>query len=103
MSRNLLTQTLQEIHFLQDMAPDHLEQIANIAQIRDFDEYDVVFREGQPAKHMYLVMFGNVALEICSPGAGCKQILTVGPGELLGWSSLLEQSCYTARARTPPG
>ena len=103
MSRNLLTQTLQEIHFLQDMAPDHLEQIANIAQIRDFDEYDVVFREGQPAKHMYLVMFGNVSLEICSPGAGCKQILTVGPGELLGWSSLLEQSCYTARARTPQG
>jgi hydrogenase nickel insertion protein HypA len=101
MSRNLLTQTLQEIQFLQDMAPEHLEQIANIAQIRDFDEYDVVFREGQPADHMYLVVFGNVSLEICASGIGCKQISTLGPGELLGWSSLLDQSCYTARARTP--
>jgi CRP-like cAMP-binding protein len=84
------------------MAPEHLEEIANIAQVRVFDEFDVVFREGEPAENMYLVMFGIVSLEICAPGAGCRQILTLGPGELLGWSSLLEQR-YTARARTPQG
>jgi len=93
---------LQEMGFLQDMAPEHLEEIANIAQIRDFAKFDVVFREGEAAENMYLVMFGIVSLEICAPGAGCKQILTLGPGELLGWSSLLEQR-YTARARTPQG
>lgn len=100
MSKNVLTETLQEIRFLQDMAPEHLDQIAGIAQIRDFDEFDVVFREGDQAENMYLVMFGIVSLEICAPGEGCRQILTLGPGELLGWSSLLEQR-YTARARTP--
>ena len=34
------------------------------------------------------------------PVVGCQQILTLGPGELLGWSSMLEQLRYTARART---
>jgi CRP-like cAMP-binding protein len=102
MSKNVLTETLQEIRFLQDMAPEQLEEIANIAQIRDFDEYDVVFREGELAENMYLVMFGIVSLEICAPGPGCRQILTLGPGELLGWSSLLGDR-YTARARTPQG
>jgi CRP-like cAMP-binding protein len=101
MSKNLLTQTLQEIQFLRDMAPEHLEQIANNARIREFDESDVVFREGDAAENIYLVVFGNVSLEICAAGSGCKQILTLGPGELLGWSALLGQSRYTARARTP--
>ncbi len=101
MSKNILTKTLQEIEFLHDIAPEHLEQIAEIAHIREFDESDVVFRQGQAAESLYLVMFGNVSVEASMPGLGCRQILTVGPGELLGWSSLLEQSCYTTWARTP--
>jgi CRP-like cAMP-binding protein len=31
---------------------------------------------------------------------GCKRVLTIGPGELLGWSALLEQTRMTATART---
>jgi CRP/FNR family transcriptional regulator, cyclic AMP receptor protein len=83
------------------MVSDDLEKIADIASVRDFDEYDVVFREGDPAEDIYLVVSGTVSLEVCAAGIGCKQILTLGPGELLGWSSLLGQSRYTARARTP--
>jgi hypothetical protein len=33
-------------------------------------------------------------------GGHYKHILTLGPGELCGWSSLLGQ-CYTTRATTP--
>jgi CRP-like cAMP-binding protein len=101
MSRNILAPTLEQLGFLRDMASDDLEKIADIASIRDFDEYDVVFREGAPAEDIYLVVSGTVSLEVCAAGIGCKQILTLGPGELLGWSSLLGQSRYTARARTP--
>jgi CRP-like cAMP-binding protein len=50
---------------------------------------------------MYLIASGKISLEICAAGTGCKQILTLGPGELLGWSSHLGQSRYTALARTP--
>lgn len=101
MSKNVLTQSLQEIEFLRDMAPEHLEEIAEIAHIRDFDENDVVFREGQAAENLYLVMFGNVSVEVCAPGHGCKEIFTIGPGEIVGWSSLVDQSCYSTWARTP--
>jgi CRP/FNR family transcriptional regulator, cyclic AMP receptor protein len=101
MSRNILAPTLEQLGFLHDMVSDDLEKIADIASVRDFDEYDVVFREGDPAEDIYLVVSGTVSLEVCAAGIGCKQILTLGPGELLGWSSLLGQSRYTARARTP--
>jgi CRP-like cAMP-binding protein len=77
----------------------HVEQIAKISRLRDCRENDVVFRQGDAAGYLYLVVHGNVSLEICAAGTGCKQIFTVGPGELLGWSSVLEQLSYIARAR----
>jgi CRP-like cAMP-binding protein len=94
-----LIDTLRGIRFLHDMGQMRLEQIAKIARLRDFQQGDVVFRQGEAAQHIYLVAWGNVSLEICAAGAGCKPILTLGPGELVGWSSVLEQTCYTARAR----
>lgn len=99
MNKDELIDTLREIRFLHDIGPAHLEQIARIARIREFHAGDLVFRQGDAAQHVYLVAAGNVSLEICAAGTGCKQILTLGPGELLGWSSVLEQTCFTARAR----
>lgn len=99
MNKDSLIETLREIRFLHDIGPMHLEQIAKIARVRDYKEGDVVFRQGDAAQHVYLVVHGNVSLEICAAGTGCQQILTLGPGELLGWSSVLEQVSYTARAR----
>jgi CRP-like cAMP-binding protein len=40
-----------------------------------------------------------VSLEICAPGVGCRRILTVAAGELLGWSPVLGQEYMTASAR----
>ena len=99
MNKDSFIETLREIRFLHDIGPMHLEQIAQISRVRDFKEGDVVFRQGDAAQHIYLVVYGNVSLEICAAATGCKQILTLGPGELLGWSSVLEQLSFTARAR----
>jgi CRP/FNR family transcriptional regulator, cyclic AMP receptor protein len=98
-NKDSLIDTLRDIRFLHDIGPMHLEQIAQIARVRDFNDGDVVFRQGDAAQHVYLVVDGNVSLEICAAGTGCRQILTLGQGELLGWSSVLEQLNFTARAR----
>jgi CRP-like cAMP-binding protein len=99
MNHDILIDTLREIRFLHDIGPMRLEQIAKIARFQDFNDGDLIFRQGDAAQQVYLVATGNVSLEICAAGIGCRQILTLGPGELLGWSSVLDQSCYTARAR----
>src|SRR3989304_4303787 len=100
MNKPQLVETLHEVRFLQDVSREHLEELAEVATLRDFNATDVVFREGEVAEQVYLVVFGNVSLEICAPGIGCKRILTVGPGEILGWSALLAQPRLTATART---
>lgn len=99
MTKNLLVETLKEMRFLHDIPAEYLEHIADLGQMRDYDELDTIFREGEIAQSIYLVVYGNVSLEMCAPAVGCRRILTVGPGDLLSWSALLEQTRLTATAR----
>ena len=100
MDEQTLIDTLRGIHFLHDIPQKYLEKVANVARLRDFDELDIIFREGEVPEHVYLIVFGKVSLEMCAPGIGCKRIMTVGPGELLAWSALLEHARLTSTART---
>lgn len=92
--------TLHSIQFLRDLPEGLLNELASVARTVDYPASAVIFRQGDPARHIYLVSEGSVALEICAPGVGCRRILTVGSGELLGWSPVLEQEVLTATART---
>jgi CRP-like cAMP-binding protein len=98
MKKNDLVQMLQEIRFLHDIDSSHLEQIANIAEILEFDAHDVVFREGDTADSVYLVMSGKLSLELSPSTANRKQLVSVGPGEILGWSTLVEHPRFAATA-----
>jgi CRP-like cAMP-binding protein len=46
-------------------------------------------REGESANAFYLIQAGNVSLDLHIPGRGPASILTVGPGEIVGWSWLV--------------
>lgn len=92
-------ETLRGIQFLRDLSDELIDQLAEVAQIVEFPAGTVIFRQGESASTLYLVVEGNVSLEVCAAGVGCKRILTVGSGELLGWSPVLEQGRLTATAR----
>jgi CRP-like cAMP-binding protein len=96
----VLLETLKSVRFLYDIADDHLWQIASVAELREFPTNAVVFREGQTSPSLYLVVEGNVSLEINVPDRGRIRFETVGAGELLGWSPLLQAGPMTATART---
>ena len=100
MTEKELLEILRGTGFLHGFAEDHLEKLAQFARLVAMPEGQVVFREGEPTANIYLVVSGNISLEICSPGIGCRRILTVGDGELLGLSPVLEQVRLTSTART---
>jgi CRP-like cAMP-binding protein len=58
----------------------------------------VSFHEGDDASALYLIVSGAVSLKICHGGMGSKQIVVLGPGELLGWSSLTKHRQFAATA-----
>jgi len=100
MKKHKLMENLREVRFLHDVDEEHLEEIAEIAKLVSYDADELVFREGDPTDFVYFIVCGGVSLQMCSPGVGCKKILTLGPGEILGWSAILEQTHLTATART---
>jgi CRP-like cAMP-binding protein len=99
MNKYEIIDTLRENRFLKDIDSEHLDKIAKIAQVREFDAHDVVFCEGDTADSVYLVVSGRLSLEL-SHGSDAyrKQLVTVGPGEILGWSSLVESPRFAATA-----
>jgi CRP-like cAMP-binding protein len=95
-----LRRALRECQFTSEIGEEHLEELAAVASWVRYPTGTVIFREGALTSEIYLIIDGSVSLEICAPGAGCRRILTIGKGELLGWSPVLVQAPLTATART---
>lgn len=91
--------TLRSIDLTRDMDTKHLKKIATIATEVTFEEDEVIYNVGEIGKAVYIIQSGEVAIEMDVPGQGQVNILTVGPGELFGWSSLFPSERKNARAR----
>jgi CRP-like cAMP-binding protein len=98
MRTKTLMETLAEIRFLKGTSRKHLEQIAAAAELREYAAADVVFREGDAADSAYFVVSGELSLRLSPSTIYRKDLVTVGTGEMLGWSSLVENSHFAATA-----
>ena len=99
MSADNLATNLRESEYLHGLAEEDLQQLAGAAQLVEFAEGAVIFREGDSAEKSYLIVSGSVSLEICTPGIGCRRISTIGKGQLLGWSPVVDNVQLSATAR----
>lgn len=78
--------TLKNSSFFSDLPDDQLSHLAEIGREIEFKERVEIFNEDEPAKEVYLIVSGKVALVICVTGLGCRQIMEVQDGDLIGWS-----------------
>ena len=92
-------ETLKRIQFVQDLSDDHLQRLAEMAEIKEFPADGVVFREGQQSSSVYLVVRGTLALQFNVPTRRMMPFQTAGAGELLGWTPVLGPGPLTATAR----
>jgi CRP-like cAMP-binding protein len=96
MEANELRYILENLHFSAALPAHVLDFLAANSVLQRLPAGTVVFREGSANDNLYLVRSGRLALEMNVPGRGAVQILTVGPGEMAGWSSLLGEGKMTA-------
>src|SRR6201999_2530270 len=73
---------------------DFREFASSVGTIMDYEDGDVIFREGDKPAFMYVVMRG--AVEITVQNKGLERI---GPGRALGILSLLDDQPRTVTAR----
>ena len=76
--------------FFEGLGPDQLDTLATCGEPIEFRAGETLAREGQPAEQFYAVESGHLAIQIHVPQRGAVTVATVGPGEVLGWSWMLE-------------
>ena len=89
---------LEQLAFTAGLPAGVLEELAKAAELQTLAASAVLFREGGANHRLYLVREGRLALEVLIPGRAPSRILTIGPGEMCGWSSLLGEGRMTASA-----
>lgn len=89
--------------FFKGLQPEHIDALIDCAMKVEFKANEVIFREGDPANRFYLILKGEVALEARMGKAAPAHIETVGAGEVVGWSWLVEpyEWHFDARATKP--
>lgn len=103
MTDKTVSDQLRESSFFSDLPEEQLQNLVSIAREKEYRARQELFHEHEPAKDVYLITSGKVALVICEAGLGCRQIMEVETGDLMGWSPLLDlpRLSDTARTLTP--
>jgi len=89
---------LENIRFAAGLPRHTLLELRAIGEKREYSAGEVIFQENGKCDDFFLVASGQVALEMHVAGRGQVGILTVGPGEMLGWSALFANGQMTATA-----
>jgi CRP-like cAMP-binding protein len=79
------------------------EQIAVLASMASevsFAEGEVILENGQRSEAFFLVLSGSVSVELCTANF-CVSVQALGPGQVFGWSALLDHhdTVFQVRAR----
>ncbi len=85
---------VKEIDLFRGIDPEVMEEIANICSEEKYTKDTVLFEKGEEAESLYILEQGALNLVIKNGGSLIYGLTE--PGEVFGWSSLVESGLYTA-------
>ncbi len=80
------------------LSPEAVARLAGIAELREVPVGTDLTREGVVTEACSIVLSGRVALRTLVPERGMVTILTVEPGDVVGWSAVVPPHRGTANA-----
>lgn len=89
---------LKKYSIFQGLNDRELELIAQVAKEETYEGDVRIFEEKAQATDLYLVLEGEVDIKVLSPDNERITIAQVMPGEILGWSAIVEPNIRTAGA-----
>jgi CRP/FNR family transcriptional regulator, cyclic AMP receptor protein len=92
----------QAYRLLTELEPRQLRKLLPLAEEQHFDAGRLIFREGDQSSFLYLIVSGDIALEMIIEGAPVR-VQMLHAGEAMGWSALSAECTthFQARALTP--
>jgi CRP/FNR family transcriptional regulator, cyclic AMP receptor protein len=97
-SQGALIEIFERLRRASSLPPTVIARLASEAALQLTAANQTLFREGQLFPKLLVVVSGRVALEMNVPGRGRVRILTLGPADLVAWSSVLGSGRMTTTA-----
>ena len=80
--------------FFMGMGKQFTVDVLDVAEKLFQNESDVLFQEGDPAQHFFVLLKGRVKLSLGETGPVVYMVRH--PGEIIGWSGLIGRERYSA-------
>lgn len=94
----MIVEAIEESDLFQGVSSQFLDEIGRAGEIRNYKIDAVIFKANEKAKYVYQLLEGQIDIIMAE-----KEIIhfTVNrPGEIFGWSALVEPYTYTATAKS---
>lgn len=94
----MIVEAIEESDLFKGVTQEFMNEIGRIGEIRSFKRDAIICKANEKAKHIYQLIEGQIDIMLAE-----KEIIhfTVKrPGEIFGWSALVEPYIYTATARS---
>ena len=96
----LAPEILRAFPFFAGLSEAELKSLSIIANKVSFQRGDLIFKEDDPARALYVLIDGwvDVVVNTDAQGKQHELVTTLSPGEILGWSALVDPFTYTGSA-----
>ncbi len=89
---------LKQMFMLRYLTDEMLEKLIPVTDLLLFDENEFIFRQGDEADRLYMLMEGKVLLELDVSDNITVSVSSIKAGQAFGWSAMLEEATYTVNA-----
>lgn len=83
-----LLKTIRQIPWFTNLTQAQLERVTSIASLHRLSAGDILFKEGDREDSLYVLLEGQIVLEIEVPTRGQVIFFTAEVLDILGWSSM---------------
>jgi CRP-like cAMP-binding protein len=92
---------IESFSTLADFEENEIKALATLAEEEHYKAEEFIFHEEDQAIKMYLLLEGQVEMMMNTNAEGTRRevVMTIGPGEVFAWSSLVEPYQLTSSAR----
>lgn len=91
---------VRKVPFLASLSTEEARALCAAGEVRQYAQGGTIFRQGDPGQEMFIILEGEVAVELEVPGSGARLLAALQPGTVFGEINFLVGDERTATARS---
>ena len=89
---------IASVSLFKGLGQTHIERIAEIAEVLELTQGQVLFREGEPGDRLYAILKGKIRISRQIPGVGEEALAILESGDHFGEMSIIDDDLRSGDA-----